>query len=230
MDSRLLVTDRVRVELERAIPADDAARAMLSAISAWGARAPATEVELATFLDKPVRAALERLYPRERAAEIVEALRAGLAAAELLGPDRPTPVHELDTRITGRIPLARLRPVPVLVVARTEALAHRLQVIAQSDRATIGAHGLLPAIERVVAAVPLVVVLDAVDRSELPADVVVSALGRTPHHVQWIVWGHGRAYGRELSMLAELTGRAIISLREEDGVGPMVDVILSRRA
>ncbi len=230
MDSRPLVTDRVRVELERAVPADEAARAMLSAISAWGPRSPATDAELATFLDGPLRAALERLYARARAVELVEGLRRGLAVGEPLGADRPTPVHELDTRITGRIPLARLRPVPVLVVARTEALAHRLQVIAQSDRATIGAHAALPAIERAVAAVPLVVVLDAVDRSELPAEVIVSALGRTPQHVQWIVWGHGRAYGRELAMLAELTGRSIISLREEDGVGPMVDVILSRRA
>ena len=97
-------------------------------------------------------------------------------------------------------------------------------------RAVLTATHSLEEIERAAANIPLVAVLDACDPTSVPAEVVVSALSRTPQHVQWIVWGVGRAYGRELAMLAELCGRAVISLREEDGVGPMVDVILSRRA
>ena len=222
-------TDRVRMELERAISANDAARAMLSALAAWGPRQPATAEEVTAFVDGPVRAALERLYSRDRAGVLVDAVRAELGAREAAA-DRPTPVHELDNRITGRIPLARQRPVPVLVVARTDTLAHRLQVLASTERATVAAHGDRVAIERALVGIPLVVVLDASDPPDVPAEALVAVLARAPQHVQWIVWGTGRTHGKELAMLAELAGRSIIALREQDGLGPMVDVILSRRA
>lgn len=221
-----LTTDRVRTELERVLPAGEAARAMLSALAAWGPRPP-EGAEVDAFVVGPLRNALERLFSRDRSTSVLSSLQAALADG---AADRPTPVVDLNDRITGRIPLARNRPVPVLVVARTTALADRLQVIAKSERAAVSAFGALQALERAVATVPLVIVLDAIDPPDLPAEVVVSTLARGPNHAHWIVWGAGRAHGQELVMLAELAGRSTIALREDEGIGVVVDVILARRA
>jgi hypothetical protein len=220
-----LTTDRVRTELERVLPAGEAARAMLSALAAWGPRPP-QGAEVDAFVGGPLRTALERLFSRDRSAVVFTSLQAALSGQV----DRPTPVVEIDDRITGRIPLARNRPVPVLVVARTSALADRLQVIAKGERAAVSAYGTLAAIERAVTTVPLVIVLDASDPPDLPAEVVVSTLARGPAHAHWIVWGAARAHGQELAMLAELAGRTTIALREDEGIATVVDVILARRA
>lgn len=224
MHAAALTTDQIRSELERLIPPADAARAMLSALAAWGP-APPGGAEVHAFVDGPLRQALAKILTPERSTMLVGSLRGELGRIS----ERPTPVHEINDRITGRLPLARNRPVPVLVIAKSSALSDRLQILARTERATITPYGNLPAIERAVSATPLVVIIDATDIPDLPAEVVVGALQRTPKHVQWIVWGSMRAHGREVSMLAELAERTAICLREEEGIGAMVDVILARR-
>lgn len=169
-------------------------------------------------------------HPPRASKTVLGSVARAAAGPDVSGDDRLTPVRAIDDRVTGRIAIIRSGPVPVVVLARGSALANRLRVLCNAERASIEETADPGTLERAAGDGPLVVVVDAVEAPDATPDAVVAALAHAPPHAQIVVWGEARAYGKELSLLAELAGHGVVALYEEHGVGPMVDLILSRRA
>ncbi len=90
----------------------------------------------------------------------------------------------------------------------------------------------VPSIKTLRAAVeekkPLVVVVDGYDPCLMPPSNVAAALAALPAEIVRVIWGADQPYGRALS--AGMGDARMIALSGGEGIGPLLDVVTSRRA
>jgi hypothetical protein len=194
----------------------------------WGGRDLETRPDQLTFVDGPLAGAVSRALSPQSALRALRTI--GSAVATESKGDRATPVYLADDRVTGRIPLSVDRRVPVLVVAQSDSTANRLSVLLGEERARVeGAHDRLTFVAG-LAEHPQVVVIDATDPLPLGPEQIVSFIERGLPHAFWIVWGKDRDLGRALDVRLRAHTQPHVMLSETDGLGPIIDVVLSRRS
>jgi hypothetical protein len=198
----------------------------------WGGRDLNSRAEQLAFVDGPLTGAVSRALPPHSALRALRTIGSAVALEGAHG-DRATPVYgrqEGNDRITGRVPVVRERTVPVLVVAHSDVTANRLSVLLGEERARVEhAHDKLTFVAG-LAEHPKVVVIDATDAPALSAPQIVSFVERGLPDAFWVVWGKDRDLGRGLEVLLRNHLQPHLLLNESDGLGPILDVVLSRRA
>lgn len=194
----------------------------------WAGRDLYTRADQLTFVDGPLAGAISRALSPQSALRALRTI--GSAVAVESATDRATPVYAIDNRITGRIPVAMDRRVPVLVVAHSDATANRLNVLLGEERARVEcAHDKLTFVAG-LAEHPQVIVIDATDAPALGPEQIMAFIERGLPHAFWVVWGKERDLGRALEPRLRVHAQPHVILSESDGLGPILDVVLSRRS
>lgn len=204
-------------------------RILTEATVDWAGRDLETAADQLAFVDGPLAGAVSRTLPPQGALKALRTIGTAVALATSPTTDRHTPVSAND-RNTGRIPIPRTRSVPVLVIAQSDATANRLSVLLGDDRAKVEhAHDKLTVVAG-LAEHPLVVVIDATDPTAMTAEQLLSFVDRGLPHAFWVCWGAGRDLGIELAPGLRRLKQPALVLDDADGLGPILDVVLSRRS
>lgn len=204
----------------------------------WAGRDLETSSDQLSFVDGPLANAVSRALSPQDALRALRTIGSA-AALEAAGrdaahpgsaSDRSTPVYAVDDRVTGPVPIASDRQVPVLVIAQSDATANRLSVLLGEERARVEIASDKLTFVAGLAEHPKVVVIDATDPTPLSTEQIISFVGRSLPHAFWIVWGKDRELGGELEARLRTVPQPQVHLSEADGLGPILDVVLSRRA
>ena len=233
------IVEKLRETLERAMPRQQAATAMFTALARWGPRVPADEIELTGFVRGPLKDELARTLDRATLARMVRELDEVLANAAAPTADHAIPV-ELDVVVDDVPPrwpeertTASIRaidgPVPVLVIARSGSLASRLRMSLGEHAIDVEARADALGVERALGAAPVIAIVDARDAGTTPVDSLADALARATRTTA-IVWGTDSPYGRSVVEAVEARGGAITGVATSEGIGAILDLVISRRA
>lgn len=201
-------------------------RILTEAAVDWAGRDLDTRTDQLGFVDGPLASAVSRTLAPQAALKALRTIGTAVAletAAEGEGSS------VVDDRITGRIPIPRTRTVPVLVIGQSDATTNRLSVLLGDDRAqVIHASDKLTVVAG-LAEHPLVVVIDATDPTALSVEQLVGFVDRGLPHAFWVLWGAGRDLGVALAPRLRTLKHPTLAIDDTDGLGPILDVVLSRR-
>ncbi len=228
------ILERMREKLEEVLPRPDAASALFSALSRWGSRIPASDSELTSFVAGPLRDELSHRLQTLPLKRVLAGLEDVLATA-----GAPTADHEIlievDASPTWRdeASTAAMRsisgPVSVLVIAFTGAFAIRLRAVLGDDVIDVEARADLPGIERALATDPVLTIVDALDETTIAVDLLADALVRATR-TKTVVWGSELPHGRRVIDAADVRGLELSGVATDEGVGAILDLVVSRRA
>jgi hypothetical protein len=226
-DAEVLI---VRETLEEAISPALATRVMFEALMAHGG-VPDDADAVERFVGDALLPSLEEAAGadiRERVASRLE---------HILG-SRPEPVEdwvafsneEREPTVTKTLAVSGDDElVPIAILAKTQRLGRTLVIALGNELAEVS-HA--PSIRTLRAVVdqkkPLVVVVDGYDPCLMPPSSVAAVLKALPDETIRVVWGADEPYGRALSAGAGDT--RMIALSGAEGIGPLLDVVTSRRA
>lgn len=219
----------VREALEQELAREDATYVLASALGAWGPRVPVDVDEVRDFLGGPLASALGARLPASRALRVVRSLDALLDNAELTTAAH-TIVDESPERgdsPTQETPVAIGEPVPVLVVAGGRGLTLRLAAQLR-DAALLEQRGDEAEITRVLARLPLVVLVDASDVPELSPERLLALVESRAPGALVVLYGQELPYGRHLLEAAMRRGRELSAITTAEGVEAVRDLIRAR--
>ncbi|MDQ3035159.1 MAG: hypothetical protein M3Y87_22325, partial [Myxococcota bacterium] len=86
------------------------------------------------------------------------------------------------------------------------------------------------AVERALRAGVVVVIVDATDVPAITDDDLLAALAATSPSTVRVVWGSELPYGRRVVELVSRSERPCTGLRLSEGMEPILDLVLARRA
>jgi hypothetical protein len=228
------IVERLREKLEEALPRADAARALFAALARWGSRIPTDEVELTSFLRGPLKDELESRLQSVPLARLLRALEDIVSTAGAPTADHEIPI-EIEESPTWRdeVSTKAIRsiagPVPVLVIAMTGAFAIRLRAVLGEDVIDVESRGDREAVERALDSGPALAVVDALDVTAVPVDALADAIVHATK-TKTIVWGSDLPYGRRVMDACDVRGFELSGVARDDGVGAILDLVISRRA
>lgn len=222
----------VREVLEGAFAPEVASTLMFEVLAASGAM-PSTTEEVLAFCRGPLADAIEARVGAAARGAILERLEQVLVRRDWSGTDIPIDVDEAgDLEATRVMPTVWREPVVVLVVAATGAFAELLS--ASLGRGRVAPHtvdGDGAELRRAVFALePLLFVVDATAAPSAGVAELVALLRGLPDSVAPVVWGTETEYGAALIDALREQGVVVNGLRYGEGVGPLLDLILARRA
>lgn len=194
----------------------------------WAGRDLDDHADQLAFVDGPLAGSISRTLPPPAALKALRTIGSAVALSSAKS-DRSTPVYAVDDRITGQIPALMGNRVSVLVIAQSDATANRLSVLLGEDRARVEHATDKLTVVAGLAEHPLVIVIDATDPTALSADQLLSFVDRALPHAFWVVWGEGRELATALEGRLRRLSTPSLLLSERDGLGPILDVVLSRR-
>jgi len=228
------IIERLRETLDGLLPEAQAASILFAALARWGPRIPTDEIELAQFVRGALRDELSDRLEQKPLAPVLAELEAVLATAGAPTADHEIPIDvEIEPRWRDEISTKAMRsiegPVPVLVIAASTAFALRLRLALGEAMIDVEARADLAGVERALRSSPALTVIDARDPSGIPidrlADVLAHATGTTT-----IVWGSDTPYGKRIVDASEGRGAAFAGLASTEGIGPIFDLVTSRRS
>lgn len=233
-------TRLLRSTLEESLEAHVASTVLFEALGAAGPDVPHSLEEVLWVVRGPLREALARRLDGEQVRLLLERIEALLAPPT----EEPDPRVEEATTVelsldelaesstrgdaTASVPTADA--VRVLVFASGSGFARRLE-LALGERRVHAVHVESPA--ALSAALedgpPAVVVLDATDFPTIDGNQVLSALTSLPRTTACVLWGTELPYGKRFLAAAEAHDRPWVTLALREGIGPLLDLIRSRR-
>ncbi len=221
----------IRQALEEAVSPQRATRIMFEALMAHGA-VPDDEAGTQRFIDDALLPTLQATAGEDIRSRVAQRLEALLAESPEPGEEHWSGLDRGSREPTVTTTLAvsgEDELVPVTILARTERLGRTLVIALGSELAEVS-H--VPSIKTLRAAVeekkPLVVVVDGYDPCLMPPSNVAAALAALPAEIVRVIWGADQPYGRALS--AGMGDARMIALSGGEGIGPLLDVVTSRRA
>lgn len=227
------ILERIREILDQALPRGQAPKTLFAALAAWGPRVPASASELAAFAAGPLKDALGDQLAGGALKKALAALDEVVATASAPTADREIPIEvEVPIEWSEEPSTSLLRtvagPVPVLVVARSTALALRLRLALGPETIDLEVRSDRASVERALTAGPVLVVIDASDEASIAVEPLADALAHATK-TSTIVWGAERPAGQRLVDAAEARGLAVAGLATSEGIGAIFDLVVSRR-
>lgn len=228
------IIERLRESLEEVVPRSVAASLLFGALARWGPRIPTDHAEVAAFVRGALRDELADRLKAQPLAPVMRALEEILATAAAPTADHEIPI-EIDVPVTWREEKSTKAmrsiagPVPVLVIAATTAFALRLKLALGDAVIDVETRAHLPEILRALGQAPALTVIDAKDPTPMAiehlADTIVHATQTTT-----VVWGSDNAYGKRIIDAADARGVQLAGIATSEGIGPIFDLVTSRRA
>lgn len=228
------IIERLRETLEAALPRGEAAAVVFGALARWGPRIPGSESELAAFVSGALRDELGDRVRMVSLAPLLRELADVIATAGAPTADHEIPIEIVEPATERDEPSTKTMrscagPVPVLVIASSPAFALRLRLALGETMIVVESRADLVAIERALANSPALTVLDAREPTTVAVERLVDALVHAPETTT-IVWGSDRPYGERVLGLVRERGIEIAGLASSEGIVPIFDLIVSRRA
>ncbi len=226
-DAEVLI---IRQTLEEAISPERATRVMFEALVAHGA-VPDDDDAVLGFVERSLLPALEAAAGADIREQVASRLDRMLGLRPESDEAWPDLVHAgKEPTVTKTLAVSGVNElVPVTILAKTQKLGRTLVIALGSELAEVS-HA--PSVRTLRAVVnekkPLVVVVDGYDPCLMPPSNVAAALKELPPEIVRVVWGADQPYGRALS--AGASGARLIALSRGEGIGPLLDVVTSRRA
>ena len=227
------ILEKLRETLEEALPRTEAAAILFAALARWGPRIPGDDTEIAGFVRGALHDEVSARVPSRSLSPLLRALEDVLATAGAPTADHEIPI-EVDEapRWRDEVSTKAMRsiagPVPVLVVAATTAFALRLRLALGEAMVDVEARNDLPGVERALKSSALTVI-DGRDPSVIPIERLADALVHaTSTHV--VVWGSDTAHGRKVAEATDARGMTVSGIASTEGIGPIFDLVTSRRA
>lgn len=222
----------VRESLEGILEPKTATAVLFSALSTWDKGVPENADEVLEFVRGSLKALLhERIGPSaESALERLEQQLLQIAAGEddlsvEIDLDEGADEEDAMTVVTKAVSL----PVSVLVLAGDSEFALRLTASIGLDR--VHAYTVADVAELRHATFsenPLLVVVNAAHPPEEHPAHVASAIRGLPDATLAVVWGQETSYGREVQAHIEQLGSDALFLDRDEGIEPLLDLVLSR--
>lgn len=222
----------VREVLEGALPPEVATAAMFAALARWEGGVPSTREDVLDLCHGPLSEILLRRVGDVVTGELMGRLDRVLIHGDRTGTDIPLDIDvELDGEpsITITMPIVWREPVSVLIVSGRSTFAARLEASLGAARihTTLGAtaHDIRRA---TFAEAPLIALVDCVAAPAMQPEELAVALKGLPDQVLVVVWGEEEAYAAQLATHLDVAGVEGIRLARGEGIGPLLDLILSR--
>lgn len=134
-----------------------------------------------------------------------------------------------DGAATLAVPVTFRVPVPVLVVSKTFRFAEQLVASLGDERVYVTAAMSEKELRKsAFTAQPILVVVDGAGKPTMEDDALALALRDLPDSALAVLWGSDTEYGARLSTTIKASGAKSVLLRTEDGLGPLLDLVLSR--
>lgn len=225
----------VREVLEGALPPEVATAAMFAALHNWKEGVPRSPEDVLEMCRGPLSDILVKRVGEDVKDEVIRRLEQVLLQGNRAGTDIPLDVDidlegmEGEPSITMIMPIVWREPVSILVVSAKDTFAARLEASLGASRvhaSTVGdANGLRRAM---FSESPLLVLVDATHPSVAdPAELGV-AIGDLPDNVLCVIWDRSSDYGHSVEVVLEATSVQPVGLRKDEGISPLLDLVLSR--
>jgi hypothetical protein len=216
----------LREALEKAIGRERATSALFVALDASPGGVPKSRETWLAFIAGPLRDALAGSETDvDRVVEQVGAAIGSEAGEVAFDVD----VDSGEPSETLFMPTSGHKPVPVLTVAGSDALALRLVAVLGNDRVKPTWVADEAALRKATfAAQPLLVLVDGADPPSMDPSALASALGATPDTVVRVLWASDLAGGHTIADALATAGVEHTHLPRREGVEPLLDLILSR--
>jgi len=222
----------VREVLEGALPPEVATAAMFAALARWEGGVPATREDVLDLCRGPLQEILLRRVGEVVTGELLARLDRVLVHGDRTGTDIPLDIDvELDGEpsITMTMPIVWREPVSVLVVSGRSTFAARLEASLGASRIHTTLASDVHDIRRATfAEAPLLALVDCVAPAPLAAQELAAALKDLPDQVLVVIWGEDQAFGAEVVPQLDAQGVNSVRLSRGEGIGPLLDLILSR--
>lgn len=225
----------VREVLEGALPPEVATAAMFAALHNWKEGMPRDAADVLELCRGPLSEILIKRVGEETKEEVIRRLEQVLLSGDRTGTDIPLDVDidlegmEGEPSITMIMPIVWREPVSVLVVSAKDTFAARLEASLGATRvhaSTIGDAGGLR--RAMFSESPLLVLVDATNPSVRdPAELGV-AICDLPDNVLCVIWDRASDYGHALEVVLDATSVEPVGLRKDEGISPLLDLVLSR--
>ncbi len=221
----------MREVLEGAVAPELATQIMFEALDVVG-RVPSSSEEVMSFCRGPLRSGVASRLGDDIAAIILERLEQVLTTGDRTGTDIPIDIDfdDAEPSVTAVMTTVWRQPVSVLVLASTKDFAERLFAALGATRVTVRTVATEAEIQKgIFSAAPLLVLVDATAPPNLARGVVATSFRALPDNALPVVWGRETEYGEGLAVALEAAGIGTSnSLRFSDGIGPLLDLVLSR--
>jgi hypothetical protein len=225
----------LREALEGVVAPGLATQLIFEALELWAANAPETVADVRRFAEGPLDRVIRKRRLDEEATELAGRLGRLFAHASIepARDDRPTVEIPLPSAAGARTQqmLVVTERVPVVVLANGNELAQRLTSALGRDRIVAFPVTSDATLTRAIEATgALVVVLDASSPARIGPQALRTALGSLRVGASVVIWGADTANGFAIARV--LAGGRIraITLGRGEGTGPLLDLVLARRA
>jgi len=221
----------IRERLERVLAPRVATSVIFDALDRWDGGIPGTAEEVLEMVRGPLGAILlERLGPDESDAVVAD-LESRLRGPAL-EPDEVFVEIDVEEELDdSRTALMTSVPHPVSVLVAGSAPAFGELLVASLGEARVHVHGAddEPSLRHATfSANPLIVVVDATTPPEIAPSALAAAIRGLPDATLAVVWGEETPYGRETRARVESLGAEALYLPRREGIGPLLDLVLSR--
>jgi len=230
------VLRRVRETLDDHLSPARARAALFDAFREWGPEIPSTRGELIRFVRGPLRRVLDgRVGTRESLPILMEVENAlavvDSADDEPLSPhpsSRPPPPSSAADTTRALNPMQEA--VRVVVVSSTPAFAGTLELSFGSHELDVSSVSDVETLRFAVRDRVHLLVVDGAEPLRVEPTRLAGDLDGLAADTWLTIWGADLPYGAELAHALEAGGVEHVPLRADEGIGPLVDLVRSRRA
>ncbi|UJR80068.1 hypothetical protein [Sandaracinus amylolyticus] len=225
----------LREALEGVVAPEVATALLFDALEISGRKPPRSLEETRSFAEQALAEAVRRKVRPEDASQILQIIddlfeRAieGDGVAVDVEVDHEAWEGASDPTATAQMAVVQ-KPVPVVVLGASDAFAERLTACLGEDRVYA-----VPVVDEaafrkaVFAYSPLIVLIDATSPAAVEPRALTAMLRGVPLSAMPVVWGSESGWGRAVLPGLEDAGVPLVTLRREEGIEPLLDLVLAR--
>lgn len=224
----------LREALEGVVAPEIATALLFDALEISGSKPPRSLEETRSFAEQALAEAVRRKVRPEDASQILRIID-DLFARAIEGDGVAVDVEvdheawgESDPTATTQMAVVQ-KPVPVVVLGASEAFAERLTACLGEDRVYAVAVVDEAAFRKAVFAYsPLIVLIDATSPAAVEPRALTAMLRGVPVSAMPVVWGSESGWARAVLPGLEDAGVPLVTLRREEGIEPLLDLVLAR--
>ena len=221
----------MREVLEGALAPEVATAAMFAALQRHG-RVPDSSASVLELCRGPLSEVLDSKVGSALRDQVIKRLEQVLVDGDMTGTDVPLDVDvefEGEPSITMTMPIVWREPVSVVIVASEPTFAARLEASLGAARVhAVWVRDEATLRRAMFSESPLLLLVDATAPPELDEASLAVTLRSLPDSVLTVVWGNDAVYGERLLPALDSTGVEAVDLSRMEGIGPLLDLILSR--
>jgi hypothetical protein len=222
----------LREVLEKDMSPANVSAVLFEALSSHGSDVPNTPEALRQLADESLKPALEKRLDAAKVEALMKKVHAALeeddGAPEIsIGQTSSAPPPSGREADATRAVPTTTTPVPVLVVAGSDAFERRLASALGPARVAPATAGTVHDIKRFRNSA--IVLVDATSFPPIEPVDLADELAGLPETTAKVIWGADLPYGRSVSSAIEPIGTHVVRITRADGIDPLLDLIRSRR-